>query len=473
VTAPPRSRLGQSGSGAVRTGVVAGVALLACMVLAALVPAQVAAPLILLIALATVFRHRISSPSGLLAILVLTVMWVPAGRYSLIGVAPALPWRLVTVVLLLMVFLALALDRRVSWQRSPFLLLVLGLPAVGLISSVANLHALAVLGRVEAAILANTQMFLLAGIFVIARQLLTSSWRADWLCRLLVLTGGAVGVAACWERVSGFNVFLNLQRFLPLQLLSEAPQVARFGVARALGSANHPIALSVALIMLVPVAVFLARHSPWPRRPGVRQGLYYVAAVAMVLGSFVTGSRTFVVMLAVMAVFLLVNHWTAFVRVLLVAVPLVLVGALALPGSVGSLLMNFLQPDELIASQYASPGSRGSGRLADLGPSLAAAQAHLPFGTGVGSRVVSGEGVNAPILDDQYLSTLLESGLLGLIAMVALLLTPVVVLLKRTRDPYLHGPERDLALALSCAFAGYAVAEHGAPAPERELTGAR
>jgi polysaccharide biosynthesis protein PslJ len=164
------------------------------------------------------------------------------------------------------------------------------------------------------------------------------------------------------------------------------------------------------------------------------------------------------VMLAVMAVFLLVNHWTAFVRVLLVAVPLVLVGALALPGSVGSLLMNFLQPDELIASQYASAGSRGSGRLADLGPSLAAAQAHLPFGTGVGSRVVSGEGVNAPILDDQYLSTLLESGLLGLIAMVALLLTPVVVLLRRTRDPYLHGPERDLALALSCAFAGYAVA---------------
>jgi len=245
----------------VRVGVQLGVALLACVALAVLVPATVAAPAILLIALAVVFRHRISSASGLLAILVLTVMWVPAGRYSVIGVHAALPWRLVTIVVLLAVFLSLALDRRVTWQRSPFLPLVLALPAVGLASSIANLHGLAVLGRVGPAVLASVQAFLLAGMFVAVRQLVTSSWRADWVCRLLVLSGGVVGASACWERATGFNIFLNLQRFLPLQMLSDAPEVARYGVARALGSANHPIALSVALVMLVPVAVFLAEDS--------------------------------------------------------------------------------------------------------------------------------------------------------------------------------------------------------------------
>ena len=154
----------------------------------------------------------------------------------------------------------------------------------------------------------------------------------------------------------------------------------------------------------------------------------------MTAGAFATGSRTFIVVLAVMAVVLLLVHWTVFVRVLIIGTPLALLGALASPGTVTGLLESFLSPDALVTSQYASAGGRGSGRLADLAPSLVQAQGHLPFGTGVGSRIVSGDAVNALILDDQYLSTLLETGLLGVLAMAALLFIPGIALLRRSRD---------------------------------------
>ncbi|MCZ2803680.1 hypothetical protein O2W18_01015 [Modestobacter sp. VKM Ac-2983] len=439
-----------------RAGLLGAFILAGILALAVTAPPQVTAAGILVIALGVVFRRWLTGPRGLLAVLVLTVMWIPAGRFALVGSSAALPWRLVVLGMLVLLFLSLALDRSARWRPSPFLVPVLAFPTVGLLSVLANLHALGELGQVGAAVLTTVQAFLTVGIFVVARQLCTSSWIADWLCRLLVLAALVVALSVAVEAVTGTNVFLLLDRVLPLQLLADAPVVTRAGTTRALGSANHPIALSVVLAMLLPVAVFLSRYSPWPRSPEARRVLYLGTAVALVLAGLLTGSRTLVVMLVVMAALVFFTHWTLFVRLLLGAAPFGLVAVLLIPGVVLGLVRSFLDPQELIASQYSSPGWRGSGRLADLGPSLVEAQDALVLGTGVGSRIIDGPDTNALILDNQYLSTLLESGLVGLLAMAVMLVLPAVVMVRHTRDARLPSAERHLALALACAFGGYA-----------------
>ncbi|MCZ2822761.1 O-antigen ligase family protein [Modestobacter sp. VKM Ac-2977] len=400
---------------------------------------------------------RLTTPSGLLTVLALTVLWIPAGRYSVVGAPAALPWRLVVLGMLLLLFLRLALDRSASWRPSPFVLVVLAVPVTGLLSLLANVWSLDADNFLVPGTLAVVQGTLLLTIFVVTRQLVTTSWAADWLLRLLVVGAGIVALSVGWERATGFNIFINLHQFLPLQLIADAPVVSRFGTVRALGSANHPIALSVMLVMLLPVAAFLARHSPWPRTRPLRLLVFLGLASAMVLAAVLTGSRTFVVMVGVMMGVLLLLDRAVLGRMLVAAVPVGVVALLAVPGTVLNLVSSFTDPSALIESQYSSPGWRGSGRLADLGPSLVQAQDHLWFGTGVGSRIVTGAEANAQILDNQYLSTLLESGLLGLLALLGLLFGPAFMTLRLAWGRDLRPAERHLALALGCAFLGYAV----------------
>ena len=443
---------------AVRTGAVALVAVVGSLALAVLVPPQAAAPGIAFLAVCVLLRHRISSQRGLLVLVAATVVLVPAGRYSLVGVPGALPFRIVAAALAGGLFLSLALDRRVHWQETPFLRWVVAFVAVALLSVLVNVRGLALLGRVDEGALVVAQTALLCSLFVTTRQLVTSAWLADWLVRALVLAGAFVAVSVGWERISGTNVFTELHRVLPLQPLAGARSFARFGTVRALGSANHPIALSVALIMLVPMAVFLAQHSPWPATARRRQVLFLGCGFVMVLAAFLSGSRTFVVMLAAMALVLLLLDWTVLTRVLVGALPFGVAAAVVMPGPVLTIVRSFLSPSSLIESQYASAGMRGSGRLADLVPAMSQAQQHPVLGTGVGSRVVVGPETNAMILDDQYLSSLLEQGFLGLAATLALLVVPAVVMGRCSHDPLLSRGERSFSLALSCTFTAYAVA---------------
>jgi O-antigen ligase len=97
--------------------------------------------------------------------------------------------------------------------------------------------------------------------------------------------------------------------------------------------------------------------------------------------------------------------------------PLLVVVHFALPGTIGSLKASFFPKGGLIADQSQSVGSRGQGRVADLGPTLTQWSERPLFGNGFGSRVVTGETPNAQILDNQWLATLLETGLAGAFAL--------------------------------------------------------
>jgi O-antigen ligase len=129
-----------------------------------------------------------------------------------------------------------------------------------------------------------------------------------------------------------------------------------------------------------------------------------------------TVSRTSIVMLlAVVAVF--VRHRPRQVlRLWPALIPLFVVVHVAAPGSIGTLQESFFPKGGLISEQKKAAGSVGSGRIADLGPSLREWSQTPVLGQGYGTRIPDGPKANAKILDDEWLSTLLEIGLAGALA---------------------------------------------------------
>ena len=113
-------------------------------------------------------------------------------------------------------------------------------------------------------------MFLLS--FVVVLYLTVSGVRrltdVDFLARCLVAGGAVVSVFAIIEARTGFNVFNHLAAVMPfLRDLGDVGGFQRLGTASCACSARRsiPIALSAALVMLAPLAIYLARrHRPAP-----------------------------------------------------------------------------------------------------------------------------------------------------------------------------------------------------------------
>ena len=184
------------------------------------------------------------------------------------------------------------------------------------------------------------------------------------------------------------------------------------------GPSEQPIALGAALILILPLAVYFARTS------GRR---WWVAALLVLLGAMASGSRTAVVMLAVEVIVFLRLKPKETKKLWPALIPAVLVLHFALPGTIGSLRSAFFPKGGLIAEQStlaanANPLLAG-GRIRELKPMLSEASEKPLFGEGYGTRITGFQSPdrNAPILDDQWLDTVLEFGFVGLAAWVWLI----------------------------------------------------
>jgi hypothetical protein len=216
---------------------------------------------------------------------------------------------------------------------------------------------------------------------------------------------------------------------LPLTLLREESESLRAGGARAYASSQHPIALAVLFCILIPVAIYLAKYAVWPRNEISRKLLYALGVGVMIAGLLVAVSRTGVVVLGVMFIMTLLLLPRVGLLLAMIAFPFGLLAAAVVPALFEKTVLSLLDFEALIASQFASPGFRGQGRLADLAPAFEEVAQNPFFGTGPGSRVVVGPTANAQILDNQWLGTLLESGVVGVIGLIVFLATPPIMLL--------------------------------------------
>jgi hypothetical protein len=438
--------------------VVAALALAITAVSAiALLPPLVAAAALIAISLLVIFRRVVFTWSAMIVSLAAVVMFVPARRYAIPIPLPFQlePYRLVLGIVIVALVVALLLNPGVRWRPVAFGWPIAAFLVTVLVSLVVNGTELVNDGLAETALGGVAQLLLMLTVFLCFRQLFRSERDVMLLLTFITWAGVVVSVFAVFERFTRNNVFLMLGNFLPLTLLREGGDVSRAGVARAFGSAQHPIALAVALCILIPLAVYLAKYAAWPSNP-VNRRIVYAGATIMLFGGILSAiSRTAVVVLGVMFLVTLIVRPRVAAVLFAIAFPIVLLAAVVLPRVFESMVLSFLDLDSLVESQYTSAGFSGAGRLADLGPALQEVSQHPFFGIGYGSRIVIGDERNAFILDNQFLGTLMETGALGVVGLAALMLVPPILLLRFAFTQAAEVRHSDLAIAIAVAICGY------------------
>ena len=411
--------------------------------LPALEPTAAAAFVILM---ALTYR-RVLSWKTLSTMLVLVILFIPIRRYTLPGGLPfeLEPYRLLIMVMLLGWFGSLLTDSRVRLRMSgveaPLILLVLGI----VMSLIAN--PLRVTEQEDHVV--KTVTFFLS--FLLVFWLFVSivdRGMVDRLLKLLVAGGTVIAVLSVIESRTGYNPFNQLNHWVPFLEQQELPRSQGRGARlRAYASAEHAIALAAMLVMFVPIGIYLAKIT------GRR--LWYGASGLMMIGALATVSRTGVVMLLVVGFVLFRLRPREAFRAVPAMLPILVIIHVAMPSTIGSLHKSFFPEGGLLAEQKASAGTYGSGRLADLGPSLHEFAKTPLFGQGFGTRVTDWGIANAPILDNQWLGLLLETGVIGTFAVAWLILRSTRRLRRAAkREP---GPQGWLYAGLAAAIAAFGV----------------
>ena len=423
-----------------------------------------------LLALGETYRPLFTWRVGIVS-LILVIWFIPIKKYRLPVDLPfdLEPYRILILVLGFLWLLAFTSGRvsiSAGGQGAPMLLLV-----------VASVGALLVnIGRISNAGLETQSLksvsFFLS--FLLAFVLVSSTLRAreDLYAAVAALVLGAVvvSVAAIYERQSGENLFDRLQSVLPfLEFDGREGENVRAGRLRVRSSAQHPIALGVALILCLPLAVFLARQAA----TRVRGALWMLCGVVLVVASFATISRTVVLMLVAMAATALwlrremLRRPGSLMRFVVPGViVVVMLVKVAAPGSLRTLYASFTPQGGLISEQQRRAGDEGSGRIADLGPALDLWLEKPIVGRALGTGVTRADSqrertataeANEPriIFDNQYLHTLIYLGLAGFVGVVWFLFRAVRRLGGAARR--LAGGNGDLLVACTASCVAWGI----------------
>jgi O-antigen ligase len=191
-----------------------------------------------------------------------------------------------------------------------------------------------------------------------------------------------------------------------------------------------------------------------------------VAVALMLFADFAGGSRTGLIGLFMMLPVFLWLRGRETLRCWPALIPMLAVLHFAAPGAIGAVVEEFFPKGGIVHQQEETEiGPHGevkySSRLSRVGPEIHEYLQHDPLvGQGYGSRVVGFHDAaadNAIILDDQWLDTLLETGLLGVLAWMWMFSRTIRRLgrqAKRERD----SREGWLPVALAASLVSYVVA---------------
>jgi hypothetical protein len=411
-------------------------------------PVKLIAPVLLLVVVSALSWRAVTPWPRLIGLMVLVIMFIPIRRYSLpfrVGIQME-PYRLLVALIVAGWVTSLLIDPRVRARRcgyeGPIVLLIV----TAFASEAANHARFAEVQSIAIKQLSFLLSFVIV-VYVIASVIKTYA-EIERVVKVLVAAGAVVGLFALFEARAHYNIFDHLQQLIPLLRFDTPPDVGNDGRGyRAYASAQHPIPLGAALVMLVPLGVYLIKAT------GQRR--WWVATTLLMFGALVTRSRTGVLMLMVIAVVYVFLRPQEVKKLWPALLPLFIALHFAAPGTIGTIQGSFFPKGGLVASEDQGAGTKGSGRIADLGPGIKEWKRKPFVGEGYGTRVVDGPQVNAPILDDQWLTTLLESGAFGMFGWIWLFVRAHRRLARASRAD--TTPRGWLATGLAAATTGYAI----------------
>lgn len=377
--------------------------------------ARIVAPAVLVLAFLAVTHRTLLAWKNLVTLMLLVILFIPMRRYALPGGLPFQldPFRLVVAFVLLGWIASLLTDPATRLRRTG-----LGAPLVLILiatisSDLANGSRVAAVGSDVSKNLTFFASFF--AILLIIVSVTETRRQVDVLVKVLVAGGAVVAACAIFESRTHFNVFDHLSTFLPF-----LQQQSVDGISdptrgyRAYASAQHPIALSAMLVLVAPISIYLVRQT--------RQRRWWLAAALLFGGTISTISRTSVIMLLAVVVTFVALRRQEMRRMWPALIPMLFVVHVAMPGTLGTLKQSFFPSGGLLSQQTGAVGTSGQGRLADVGPALDRWYVNPLFGEGYATRVIGSPGVDGQILDDQWLGTLVETGVLGVFAWLWLIL---------------------------------------------------
>jgi hypothetical protein len=363
------------------------------------------------------------------------------------------PYRVVVILFTLALVAAAAMGRirLTAAGAGPSLALLAGVAILTQIVNYGTLNA----GGDETALKSLSYMLGFILVFVLVASVLTSMERLDDVLRALVVCAVVVALFAVYEGRSNYNVFNHLSDWIPgLERQQREVYAERGGRLRVHASAQHPIALGVALAMMVPFALYLTGRASTV----LRSRLWVAAAGVITIGAVTTISRTTVLMFTAMVAVGLALRGRMMLRFwpLLLVLPFVI--HFASPGALGGLYKSFSPRGGFVAEFEGRPGQGGSGRLADVEPGLKLWEQKPIIGHGLGSELepVAEPGAQlagaAIIFDNQWLNSLVSMGAVGIFALLWFMLGSTFKLFRAARA---KGPRSDLMAASCVAATGF------------------
>lgn len=276
-----------------------------------------------------------------------------------------------------------------------------------------------------------------AGVFLVASDGITTNARLITLTRRLVTAGALIAVLGLLQFT--FHSSLIGWFALPgLETDGPASLTGRSGFTRAMATAVHPLEFGVVATMCLPFAVVLALRDRG--RPALAR-LWPLASLIGVLS--ISLSRSAIIGLAA-TVLVLAMGWGWRAR-----------GIAALAGSAVLVAVYLLVPGmaSTVLSLFGGIGRDDStvSRLEAQEVVFWVAGQNSPFGRGLGTFVPE-----YYIVDNQWLLSLVETGVVGLLALLSLLVGGIWHALsgrRRHTDPLL----RDLGQACAAAVIGCAL----------------
>ena len=284
------------------------------------------------------------------------------------------------------------------------------------------------------------RLAVIAGVVSVAAEWLKSLDDVHRVLRALCWGGAVCGAVAALQFWASVDLSQYLRELPGFTLNQDNPAIlARGALNRVAGTAITPIELGVVAGMLVPIAVYLAVND----RDSTRFRRWTpVVLISLAVATSVSRSAIISVVLAFGVLLVLMPTLTRLTA--LVASMFAVVGAfMAAPGLIGTLASFFSAGSSDSSIQYRLVDYPVADRLWEQAPW---------FGHGGGTYIPVD---SLYIFDNQYLMTLVELGLFGLVAVAVFFFVPAAAALiarARSRVPEL----RQLCAAL--AGAGLAAA---------------
>jgi 4-amino-4-deoxy-L-arabinose transferase-like glycosyltransferase len=328
------------------------------------------------------------------------------------------------------------------WSVGVAALVVVAVASIAVnVSTITNLGEWDVAEKKVAVLLGLVAVFAIASLTLRVAELRP-------LAVLIVVLATITALGTIYEARTGNNLFYSTATTALSPLAEVEPPstdvdpAVNAGRPLITGPTRHPLSVTSLLGMALPFAVVLAALAPGFRR----RLLWLLAAGVIVTGALLTQRKSGLVIPVCALLALLVIRPRLLWRLAPYSVAGLVIALIATPGLFSSL------------GELEREDSRSSveGRTSDYPAIVPDLLSNPILGRGFGTLDTLRQDTYR-IFDNEYLGTLYQTGFLGLIAFIALILTPVVIAVRYAarRENPLRGPP---ALAAAAGCLGFAVA---------------